>query len=88
MLAGCGTAWTMYPPLSLSASHGGTSIEVFITMHRIHVLHHLVQCTAVPLPRAPVYRALCTMVQLYLLSGVCIMMDVSVYTHTGGAHYM
>jgi cytochrome c oxidase subunit 1 len=27
---GCGTAWTIYPPLSLSASHGGLSVESFI----------------------------------------------------------
>lgn len=27
---GTGTAWTMYPPLALSAAHGGLSVEVFI----------------------------------------------------------
>ena len=33
---GAGTAWTIYPPLSLSASHAGMSVEVFIiSLHAV-----------------------------------------------------
>ena len=33
---GAGTAWTVYPPLALSASHAGMSVEVFIiSLHAV-----------------------------------------------------